>query len=211
MNVNVISVDGVEPITIEEAKEQCYIPTTDSDVTTFSILDSLIKATREYAESKTWRTLVDKTLEYRCDIFPYGETSEHTTGKLNRNIIEIPNPPLREVVSIKYILNGSEQTLDPSNYVVDTRSTPGRIEPVQFWPNTDDVIDAVRIRYTAGYGDDNEISSVPESLKIAMKMHIKALYDNRDAFVLLDRSGEYHIAPMGTDAILNLHSVQKFV
>lgn len=211
MNVTVISEDGVEPITLNEAKDQCYILRTDTDTTLEALLNSLIEATRQYAEDVTWRTLKDKTLELRMDEFPSGITGG-SDGKINRNIIELPNPPLISVDSIKYIINDTETTLSSDEYTVDTNSTPGRIEPDDFWPNTDDVIDAVRIRYKAGYEDnDSNESQVPEVLKIAMKMHIKYLYDNRDAVALLERSGEYVTAPMGTDAILRSHSVEKFV
>lgn len=212
MNVTRISVDGVEPVTLDEAKQQCYIPTTDTDSTMEDLLNSFITAARKYGENRTWRTLIDSTWEYRMDEFPYGITEHHDDGKLNRNIIELPKPPLIEVDSIKYISNGSEQTLDASDYTVDNSSTPGRIEPDSFWPNTDDIIDAVRIRYTAGYEDSNSASSVPEDIKIALRMLVKFMYDNRDSYVLTERSAsEILEMPIGTNSILDNNAVRRFV
>lgn len=194
MNVTVISVDGVEPVTLDEAKQQCYIPTSDTDTTMEALLDSIITAARSYGENRTWRTLVDSTLELRMDSFPDG-------------VIELPRPPLVAITSVKYLdSNGTEQTLAASKYTVDTNSTPGRIEPTESWPSTKDVIDAVRIRYKAGYGDDSGSSTAPEDVKIALKMLVKFMYDNRDSFVLLERSGEYHEAPIGTNFLLDMHS-----
>lgn len=210
MNVNRISVDGVEPVTLDEAKNQCYIASADG--TTELLLDSFIKAARQYAENRTWRTLVDSTWEYRMDEFPSGVTEHHDDGRLNRNIIELPRPPLVSVSSIKYISGGSEQTLAASEYTVDNSSTPGRIEPDSFWPNTDDIIDAVRIQYTAGYGDSGNNSSVPEDIKIALRMLVKYMYDNRDSYVLAERSAaEVLEMPIGTNSILDNNAVRRFV
>ena len=213
MNVQEISIDGVEPVTLSEAKQQCYIPTTDTDTTMEVLLSSFIKGSRKYGEGVTWRSLVDKTLELRMDEFPYARKDTHVrrTHGLHRNIIELPYGPVVSVDSVKYVLNGEEKTVSDSDYTVDTKSTPGRIEPINFWPNTDDVIDAVRIRYKTGYQDSEGNSTVPEDIKIALRMMIKFLYDNRDSHVLVERSGEYHEAPIGTNLILDSHSLRKFV
>ena len=213
MNVQEISIDGVEPVTLSEAKQQCYIPTSDEDSTTEALLNSFIKGARKYGENVTWRSLVDKTLELRMDEFPraYKDSYIKRTHDLHRNIIELPYGPVVSVTSVKYILDDTELTVSSDDYTVDTNSTPGRIEPINFWPNTDDVIDAVRVRYTVGYGDSGGASTAPEDIKIALRMMIKFLYDNRDSHVLVERSGEYHEAPIGTNLILESHSLRKFV
>lgn len=212
MNVNEVSIDGVEPITLKEARRQCYIPVDEVDTDVDMLLSSFIRGARRHGEGVTWRSLVDKTLELRMDEFPraYEDTHVKRTHGLHRNIIELPYGPIISVESVKYMLNGTEHTVSSSDYTVDTNSTPGRIEPINFWPNTDDVIDAVRIRYKTGYQDSGGVSNVPDDIKIALLMMVKFLYDNRDSHVLVERSGEYHEAPIGTNLILEHNSLSKF-
>lgn len=194
--------NGVEPITLDEAKQQCYIATSNNDTTLEILLDSFITGARNYGENRTWRTLVDSEWVYKIDAFPTG-------------VIEIPRPPLVSVDSVEYIDgDGNTQTVDSSDYYVDTDSEPGRIEPVNSWPSADDRLNAVIITFSAGYGDtknDDELdnSNVPEDIKIALRMYIKYLYDNRDSHVLIERSGGSYVeAPAGTNALLDQYSVR---
>ncbi len=194
---------GVEPITLDEAKDQCYIPRTDTDTTLEALLNGFITAARKYAENRTWRQLIDGTVTLKLDDFPFLEGTRD-------DIIDLPRPPAKSVTSIKYIDDaGNEQTVSSDDYYVDTVSQPARIEPVTFWPTPDDRVNAVEVIYEAGYSDSGGSSSVPEDIKTAIKMMVKYLYDNRDSYVLLDRSGEYHEAPIGTNALLDAHSVRK--
>lgn len=200
MNLTRTSVDGVEPITLDEAKDQCYIPRTNTDTTVEALLNGMITGSREYGENRTWRTLVDSTYEYRLDEFPDG-------------IIKLTKPPVISVTSVEYVDgDGTTQTVDSSDYRVDTNSEPARLEPDNEWPVADDRVNAVIITYKAGYGDNTspnpDESTVPKDIKIALKMMIKFLYDNRDSHVLLERSGEYHEAPIGTNVLLDQYSVR---
>lgn len=196
MNLKRTSVDGVEPITLDEAKDQCYIPRSDTDTTVESLLNGMITAARKVGENRTWRTLIDSTYEYRLDEFP-------------EDIIDLPKPPVTSVESVEYIdAGGTTQTVDSDNYRVDTDSEPARLEPVNEWPVADDRLNAVIVTYKAGYGDDSG-SSVPEDIKIALRMLIKYWYDNRDAYVINTRSsGEVLEMPIGTTALLDQYSVR---
>lgn len=90
--------------------------------------------------------------------------------------IELPVPPLISVESITYIDEvGQTQTLDPSTYRVDPYSTPGRIIPLQDWPKLGTNYSGITILFTAGY------STVPASVKNAMKLIIGSLYENRES------------------------------
>lgn len=193
-----ITETGVEPVTLDEAKRQCYIPMSDSDTDMEALLESIITGVRRYGEARTWRQLVDADIVWKLDGFPEDD------------VIEVPRPPLRSVTSVEYIDTGGDtQTLAASKYNVDTDSEPGRIEIIDSWPTTKDRTNAVTITYAAGYGDDSSESTVPEDMKIAMKMHIKFLYDNRDSYVLPDRSSsEYVQAPIGTEYLLDQYSAR---
>ena len=49
------------------------------------------------------------------------------------------------------------------------------------WPTTGDYINAVRVRYVAGYA---AAANVPETIKLWMKIRLANAYDNREEFVL---------------------------
>ncbi len=193
-----INETGAEPVTVDEAKQQCYIPVSDTDIDTEELLLSFIKSARLYAENRMWRQLVDATITLKLDDFPM------SYSEFRKESIYLPRPPLISVTSIQYETDSGTQTIDESDYRVDTTSEPARIEPVTFWPSPKDQINAVTIVYDAGYGE----RGVPEDIKVGIKMRVKSLYDNRDSVVLLDRSGEYHAFPTGSDFIFDNHSVR---
>ncbi len=94
-------------------------------------------------------------------------------------VIELPFPPLQSVESVKYIDGaGVEQTLTDDQYVVDTGTYEGRIRRVYgvVWPFARLEDYAVRITFTAGFGDAED---VPPPIKSAMLMIIEQLYDKR--------------------------------
>jgi uncharacterized phiE125 gp8 family phage protein len=199
MSLKVTSVDGTEPITLDEAKQQCYILTSNTDTDIENLLDAYRSAARQYAENRTWLSILEKTYEYKLDSFPQG-------------IIELPRPPVISVDSIEYVdTSENTQTLSDSKYRVDTDSYPARIENVDDnWPETEDQIDAVTITFKAGF-TSNTKPDTQEDINTAMKMLIKYWYDNRDAVVVGKRSSIDVIeVPIGANALLDMHSVRRF-
>jgi uncharacterized phiE125 gp8 family phage protein len=97
------------------------------------------------------------------------------------------------IVSIKYDdSNSVEQTLSTSAYTVDTASMPGRLR----WtgnitlPGLAVKENAVRIRYTAGYGgvgasEEAQQLAVPAPLKEAVLMRLADLYENRQIGMII--------------------------
>jgi uncharacterized phiE125 gp8 family phage protein len=77
-------------------------------------------------------------------------------------------------------VSGNSTTFSSSDYVVDTYSMPGFIEPAytKVWPVTRSVSNAVTITYVCGYG---AASAVPDAVKSAMKLLIGHWYENREA------------------------------
>lgn len=169
MALIVITPPASEPVTPEEAKAspsfRVSVATDDADITT------LIKAAREMAEAITRRALVTQTLELVLDAFPAGG-------------IELYCPPIQSVTSIKYIdTDGVEQTLSADLYDLDSDTEPGMVAPAynESWPSTRDQINAVRVRYVAGYG---AAADVPAAIKTWIKMRAGTLYDNPQAVVV---------------------------
>ena len=129
------------------------------------LLNVLIKSARQYAELLLGRYLVTQTVDFYLDSFPDWE---------------IKIRPLQSVTSITYTdTTGASQTVDVADYIVDSASIPARITPEDgvTWPSTLDKVNAVKLRFVAGYGD---ATAIPQCIKHWMLMRIKQLYDQRD-------------------------------
>jgi uncharacterized phiE125 gp8 family phage protein len=100
--------------------------------------------------------------------------------------IYLPHPPLQAIVSITYYDDtGTLQTLDSSQYIVDTYSKPARVVPAPntTWPATQQSrINCVEVTFRCGYGDAG--SDVPEPLLNWMLMRVGAAYENREEIVV---------------------------
>lgn len=173
--LNLVTEPEVEPITLEEAKQHLRVDTTADDI----YITSLITAARQVAEERTSRAFITQTWDMIIDDFPMGST------------IRLLKPNLQSVENIYYTdSNEQKHTIDKSIYDVDTNSVPGRIFLgfAKIWPV---VIlrpaAAVRIRFTAGYGDTAD--KVPKALKQAMLYLIGNWYQNRVVY-----EGKYRYA-----------------
>ena len=165
MAINLIDSPTEEPISLAEAKKHLRVEITDDD----DYINSLIVVAREHVETITRRALITQVWELGLDNFPSEE-------------IEIPLPPLQSVGSVKYTdTDGVVQTLSAEKYTVDSKNEPGVIVPVYggSWPATRNIINAVLVQFTAGYGDTG--ADVPESIKQAMLFLIAHFYENREA------------------------------
>lgn len=163
MGIKVTTAPTVEPVTATEAKAYARVTITADD----TLIDEIIKAARLYCEKWLRRKFITQTLTLKLDGFPSWE-------------IELPYPPLIAISSVGYTdTNGASQTVAAADYDVDTYSEPGRLTPGygEVWPTTRDEIDAVTIVYTAGYGA--AATSVPEDIKIAIKLLVNQHYEQR--------------------------------
>lgn len=150
----------VEPITLDEARRHCRVDDVNTEAT--AIIDQLRRVAREAAEQITGRSLALSTWDLVLDEFP--------------DDIKLLWPPILTVSQISYLdSEGNPQILDASRYSVDSTSEPGWVltVPDVDWPDTQEVANAVTVRYTAGYG-----ASCPEPIKQWMLLLVKHLYDN---------------------------------
>ncbi len=182
MGLLVITPPTVEPLDIEEVKQQLRVVDTDQDF----LLRSLVVAAREKIENAVSRTIPLTTYRLTLDYFPRFQEP-----------IKLPAPPLVSVNSITYIdnLSGDTLTLDPSQYIVDTTSEPGRITPAFncYWPQTQVRINAVNIEFTAGY------AAPPDAAKHVMRLLIDHWYQNREAVT----EKTMMEMPMGVESLLD--------
>ncbi len=174
------------------------------------MLNALITATREYAESYQRRVYITQTWELTLDRWP-GRGTNNSGYVYNRHhvayvpaisYITVPLPPLQSVTSIKYYgTDDMEYTMDAADYFVDTKNAPGRIALAysKVWPTTTlRPVNGIVVRFVAGYG---AASAVPKRVKQAMLMHIAWLYEQREAVIVSNRTVVKE-APLAVDALL---------
>lgn len=194
MALRVVTAPVTEPIALTDAKLYLRVDTTDED----TMITALIVAAREYCESFQNRAYVTQTLDLTLDQFPYRDwhpamnsfpfypmvTPTYHTSR-HKNAIKLLMPPIQSVTSVTYTdSTGLATVVDPTTYIVDTDSEPGRIVPVfgQQWPVVQlQPINGVRVQYIAGYG---AAANVPQAVKQAMMMLIAHWYENREAVVI---------------------------
>lgn len=149
---------GSEPVTVDEAKE--HIQGLEEITLYDAYIESLITACREIAENYIWGCITKSTFKLRLKSFP--------------NDIKIPKPPLVSVTSITYVdENNHDASLDSSDYEVINWQEPGKII-FKNRPTTNEKEGNIIIEFVAGY------NVVPASIKQAILMMIRTLFDNRE-------------------------------
>lgn len=197
-------------MTLAEAKLHLRVNFTAED----ALISSLIAAARSAAENICRRAFVTQKWELALDGFPrqnfFGSLSAVApldsfipnimaaerayVVRFRGGKIELPKPRLQSVDYIRYLDEGGvEQTLDESQYVVDPYSEPGVVTPAPgtYWPVTQNVMNSVRIGFTAGYG---AATDVPDGIKAWIKLRVATLYANREEVAVLSR-GKVEMLP----------------
>lgn len=164
MIYTVTSGPSSEPLTTSEVKTWLRVTSSTDD----TLIASLIKAARVYAENFTGRALFTQTIKEYFDGWPYG------------GCIELGFGPVQSITSVKYYdTDGTLQTVSSSNYITDLISMPGRIvnHPDYTWPALQTRTNPVEIIYVAGY---TATASIPDGIKAAMYLLIGFWYENRE-------------------------------
>ena len=190
LSLKLITEPKEEPVSLKAAKLHVKQEESADD----ALIARFIKAARMNAEEITGRQFITATWEQRFDCFP--------------SWFELIKPPLLSVVSIKYIdTDGNEATVDDSTYTVDTYRTLGRVvlNSGESWPAVKDVINSVRIQWTAGYGP--KATNVPEDIKAAITLTIGHLYEHREDVIV---GTSANALPEGAMALLWPHRIVDF-
>lgn len=179
--LKLITPPTIEPVSLAEARMHLRLVVTETlPVSTGpddTLVAGLIKAARLWAELFQNKAYLTQTFRLSMDSFP------------STKFIELPRPPLQSIISLSYWDGTTTQVvsfLDPSgtslmetdNYLVDTDSQPGRLylKPNLSWPTIESRVGAVQIQYRAGF---TSVDDVPEVVKIAIKLRLSELYENR--------------------------------
>lgn len=153
------------PVTLAEAKAHVYVTHANDDALIQLYIDAAT-ANLDGRDGILGRALGTQTWELVMDSFPVGP-------------IQFPLPPLQSITSVKYFnVAGLEVTLGAAQYNVDAASEPGWVSPVSSWPATFPTINAVSIRFVAGY------TQVPAAIKAAILLMAGDLYAIREANVV---------------------------
>ena len=154
-----------EPVSLAEIKEHLRVTTDNDD----QLLRRYIQAATSYAELQIpgGRAFMTQTWDWKIHEFPGKE-------------FYVPRPPLKSVTSISYFSENSSTSttvLSSTSYIVHTpTSIAGSVElhPNEGdWPTIAGRMDAVTVRFVAGY------TSCPEPIKHAIKLLVNHYYEQR--------------------------------
>jgi uncharacterized phiE125 gp8 family phage protein len=191
MRLVLVEPPAVEPLTAEEAKARLNIGDEVSD----EVMDALITAARQTIDGVDgWlgRALITQVWRGTLDCFPCWE-------------LNIPLPPLQNVLSINYI-DGAGAMDEFDDYQV----VPGRrpyITPAfgKTWPGTRGQPDAVSIDFVVGYGQPSDVPEPIRSAIALMASNIRSL-SARNLFISSSTSDgvgttQYVVGPNAAAAI----------
>lgn len=151
-----------EPITLDEAKEALRIDIDDEDTRIWNI----IRAARMFAEDYLSLKLMSQVVELSGDQWP---STEFSLGVW----------PIISVDTVKYEDTASPvaiQTLvADTDYYVDITTIEGRLRTITGWPSVAVKPNAIKIRMTVGYADQD---SVPDQIKEGIKAYCAYIYDS---------------------------------
>lgn len=175
-----------EPISRTEAKLHCRIDHSTED----DLVDSLIRAAREYVENYTGRRLMEQTWKAFYDEFP--------------SKFYLPTAPVQSVTHIKYTdINGTQTTWSTTYWEANIYEEPAEIELKysQSYPIvTLKTVNPIEVQFVAGY---TSAANVPMPIRQAMYLLIEHWYRNRGA-VTVGNTAAAISAPlqMGVDSLL---------
>lgn len=155
-----------EPVSVAEAKSHLRVDHDDEDL----LIGSLITAARQLAEGEMQRTLIATTWQMTTDVFG--------------DALRLEWPRVLGVEVLQFLdADGVLVTLDPADYTLDNLNdvAPAYLVPSKgcAWPETSAEINAVRVRYAAGYG--YSAADVPQAIRQWILLHVGAFYEHREA------------------------------
>lgn len=174
MNRVLVTAPTEEPLSLEEVKEYLREDGDEQDV----IIEGLIAAARQHVENVTGQRLITQTWRVELDRFP------RITARNPWSAIQLPFRPVQSITSVTYNVGAGAVTVASSVYSVDIGAGGSlvRLAYGQSWPDLGGYgPNAIHITFVVGYGDAED---VPDDLKVAMKLLIADLYENREAQII---------------------------
>jgi len=204
MGLSVVRGPSTDPVTISEAKAHCRVDIDNDD----GLIAGYLLAARYLVEHEIHRPIVSRMYDYTIDwCWP---------ARNGRAWIELPCPPLLGVRSVSYVDgSGVTQVLSTNLYTVMTNRPKGVITSAYnaTWPDVRPQVEAVTVRFVAGYTDfvDDSVSpsvyfvgeGVPDPLRQAILMLVGHWYENRETVVI----GQAMNIPYAVEALISGYRV----
>ena len=190
MTLRLITAPTAQPITLAELKVHCRVDGADED----GLLTAAIAGATDRAEGILGRAIITQTWEQVIDAFP----SDGGGVALGR-------PPVSAITQLQYVPSGGTAlvTLDPAAYVLDAITPDGWVLPASSWPSTAALANAVRVRFTCGYGADG--TTVPAGIRSWIFLTAGWLFQHREA---MDATGRVtNIPDRFVDSLLDPYRV----
>jgi uncharacterized phiE125 gp8 family phage protein len=160
MTTQLITPPAALAVSLALAKANLRVDTSDDD----TLIAAWINGISAHAEHYMQRSIINQTWRVTLDSFP--------------DAVKLCYPPISAVSFVKYYdADDVLQTLDPTDYIVDTASEPGYVVPApnKAWPNTYGKINAVQVQYVAGYGTDD--TATPNDIKLYILAKLSEQFD----------------------------------
>lgn len=205
-----ISEPGLEPVTVAQAKLHLRV---DADMTTDdTLIAMLIGAARRYAEMYCNRSFITQQWRLVLDSFPGPSMMGIPFGvpySLPGHAILLERGRVQSVDGIGYTaMDGTEAVMPATDWVSDRSGPLARVTPRfgKIWPISLPQIGAVKIDFTAGYGDSAD--QVPEGIRHWILLRIGTLYENREEIAILTR-GKVEPLPF-VDGLLDPYRIPTY-
>ena len=175
------------PVTLAEGKAHLRV----SDTTDDDLITALIGAATVNAEQIMGRAIMPQKWQVYLDAFPFsrwapGDSYLPSTRVAQPYAVDLQKPPVTAVDSVKYIdADGVLTTVDPSLYqLVAGSDYTASVTPAynQVWPEARYQPEAVQVVFSCGYAN---AAAVPEPIKAWIKLRLGAMYENREATVVV--------------------------
>lgn len=172
-SLTLIIASTADPVSVFDLRTQLKI---DGALEDPYLLTCLRRAQAYIAEATGWTGVacLTSTWDYAIDAFPCGRTLRETA-------IKLPLRPVQSVTSVKYIDGaGVEQTLVAvTDYAVHLAEVPALIAPApgKTWPPTRTQINAVTVRFVAGWTGSEAVSPNVRNALVLLASHF---YVHRD-------------------------------
>jgi uncharacterized phiE125 gp8 family phage protein len=172
-----VSAPESDVVSLDDVKKHLAIQHDDDNDLIQTYIDAVVSHL-DGRDGELGRALIDQTWELRLSSFP-------------GPCIDLPLPPLIEVVSISYYDgDGNFAAVDEDAYSVLGVGDRGRIELVsgQSWPTIDCTrSEPIIIQFRAGYLDGSVSppeANVPAAVVAAIKLMVGSLYMQRESIVV---------------------------
>lgn len=206
MGLQIVVPPSSFPVTLDEAKAQLNVVDSDDD----DLIEQYIAAATQALDGPFgWlgRAIMPQTWYYFRDGFPGAAGDWVTpigcacgTSMTNCSGVEIPLPPLSTVDEVAYAdpdNPGNYLIMPTTDYAADNSGYVGWVQPVDAWPSAGTALNAIRIKFTAGY------AIVPADIKQAILIMVRDYYDLRGDQVV----GVSTMSWRAVDSLLNGYRV----